>query len=173
LLPEGAGMSSTTDTIDKPARILVEDNEAGVREGIASTLTTAGYECRVSETPMETSKILESGENIDLVLCGTAEWTEEDLKRIIVSDSPWNVVPVVISTGDVGLMAKVLQMGAYDILLRPFRQEQLIFAVRRALEHRRLKIETLFLRNRLGLGSGISFSLSFLVKEHRKSMNLK
>src|SRR5713226_870545 len=78
----GAGMTSTTEIIDKPARILVEDNEAGVRERITSALTTAGYECRVSETPMQTTKILKSGENVDLVLCGVAEWTEEDLKRI-------------------------------------------------------------------------------------------
>ncbi len=111
-------MTSTTETIDEPARILVEDNEARVREGITSTLTTAGYECRVSETPMATTKILKSGENVDLVLCGIAEWTEEDFKRIIVLDSPWNTIPVVISTGDVGLMGKVLQMGAYDVLLR-------------------------------------------------------
>ena len=64
-------------------------------------------------------------------------------------------------------------MGAYDVLLRPFRQEQLVFAVRRALEHRCLKIEALYLRNKVGLGSGISLPLSFLVKEWRKSMNLK
>jgi DNA-binding NtrC family response regulator len=166
-------MTSTTKTIDKPAVVLVEDNEAAVRDGITPTLTTAGYECIVSETPGETTKILGSGQSVDVVLCGIAEWTEEDFKRIISPDSPWNIIPVLISTGDVGLMAKVLQMGAYDVLLRPFQREQLIFAVRRALEHRRLKIETLYLKNCLHLGSGISFSLSDLVKEHRKSMNLK
>lgn len=166
-------MTSTTETIDKPARVLVEDNEAAVREGITSTLTTAGYECRVSEAPSETSKILKSGENVDLVLCGIMKWTEGDFECIIHPDSPWNIIPVVIFTGDVGLMAKALQMGAYDVLFKPFQRELLIFTVRRALEHRRLKIETLFLRNRLGLGSGLSFSLSALVEEHRKSMNLK
>lgn len=150
-------MTSTIETTDKPARILVEDNEANVREGIASTLTTAGYECRVSDTPMATIEILESGENIDLVLCGIGGWTEEDFNRIIVSDSPWNLIPVVISTGDIGLMEKALRMGAFDVLLRPFRREALIFATRRALEYRRLKIETLFLRSRMGLGSGIFF----------------
>jgi DNA-binding NtrC family response regulator len=141
--------------------------------GIISTLTTAGYECIVSGTPRETAKILGSEENIDLVLCGVAEGTDEDFTRIITPDSPWNVLPVVISTGDVDLMAKVLQMGAYDVLFRPFQQELLIFTVRRALEHRRLKIETLFLRNRVGLGSGICIPLSVLVAEHRKSRNLK
>ena len=93
--------------------------------------------------------------------------------HILVKDSPWNIIPVVISTGDIDLAVKVLRMGAYDVLLRPFRQEQLVFAVRRALEHSRLKIEALYLRNKVGLGSGISLSLSFLVKEWRKSMNLK
>ena len=57
-------------------------------------------------------------------------------------------------------------------MLRAFQQEQLICAVGRALEHRRLKIEILYLKNGLGVGSGIEFSLSFLVKEHRRSMNL-
>jgi hypothetical protein len=32
-------------------------------------------------------------------------------------------------------------------MLRAFQREQLIFAVRRALEHRRLKIEILYLKN--------------------------
>jgi len=70
-------MTSTPGTTDIPARILVEHNEAAVRESIASTLTTAGYECIASKTPMEITKILTSGENVDLVLCGIAEWTEE------------------------------------------------------------------------------------------------
>jgi len=173
LLLEEREMTSTPGTTHIPAPILVEDNEAAVRESITSTLTTAGYECIVSKTPMEITKILMSEENVDLVLCGIAEWTEEDFDHILVKDSPWNIIPVVISTGDIDLVVKVLRMGAYDVLLRPFRQEQLVFAVRRALEHRRVKIVALYLRNKVGLGSGISLPLSFLVKEWRKSMNLK
>jgi len=163
-------MASLSETTEKPARVLVEEPEASVRQGVTATLTSAGYECSVSEMPSKTAKILASGENVDLVLCGIAERSQEHLDRMIRPDSPWNVVPVVISTGDVGLMAKVLEMGAYDVLFRPFQQELLIFTVRRALEYRRLKIETLFLRNRLGLGSGLFFSLSALVQEHRKSV---
>jgi hypothetical protein len=63
------------------------------------------------------------------------------------------------------------QVGAYNVLLKPFQREQLIFAVRRALEHRRLKIENFFLKDKLGLGSGIDFSLSELVESRRKAGN--
>ena len=66
-------MTSTPGTTHILARILVEDNEAAVRESITSTLTTAGYECIVSKTPMEITKILMSEENVDLVLCWIAE----------------------------------------------------------------------------------------------------
>jgi DNA-binding NtrC family response regulator len=152
----------------KPARILVQDNDASKREMMTSLLAAEGYECRVAETLVETSRILRSGENIDLVLCGIAEWAEEDFKHVIWAT---DVVPVLVSTGIVGLMAKVLQMGAYDVLLKPFQREQLIFAVGRALEHRRLKIENFYLKDSLGLGSGIDFPLSDLVELRRKARN--
>jgi len=47
---------------------------------------------------VEITKVLKSGENVDLVVCGIAEWTEEDFDHILVEDSPWNIIPVVIST---------------------------------------------------------------------------
>jgi DNA-binding NtrC family response regulator len=53
-------------------------------------------------------------------------------------------------------------MGAYDFVMRPFESAQLVFAVRRALQYRHLKLENLYLRNKLGLGSGIEIPLSLL-----------
>ena len=152
----------------KPAHILVEDHDASIREMMTSLLAAEGYECRVAETLVEASRILRSGENIDLVVCGIEEWAEEDFKHMIRAT---DIVPVLASTGIVDLMAKVLQMGAYDVLLKPFQREQLIFAVGRALEHRRLKIENFYLKDRLGLGSGIGLHLSQLVELRRKARN--
>ena len=152
----------------KPANILIEGNDVSIREIMTSLLVAEGYECQVAETLIETSKILRSGENVDLVVCGIAEWAEEDFRHMIRAT---DIVPVLVCTEKIGLMSKVLQKGAYDVLLRPFQQEQLIFAVGRALEHRRLKIENLFLKDKLGLGSRIDFSLSELVEERRKADN--
>ena len=59
-------------------------------------------------------------------------------------------------------MLKVLDMGVYDLLFRPFHREQLVFAVP-ALHHRRLNLENLYLRDKIGLGSGIEIPLVLLV----------
>jgi DNA-binding NtrC family response regulator len=149
----------------KPAHILVEDHAASVREMMTSLLAGEGHECRVAGTLVETSRILRSGDNIDLVVCGIEEWVEEDFKHLIRAT---DIVPVLVLTGIVGLTARVLQLGAYDVLLKPFQREQLIFAVGRALEHRRLKIENFFLKDRLGLGSGVDLHLSQLVELRRR-----
>jgi len=57
-------MTSTTETNDKPERILVEDDEVGICEIITSMLVAAGHECRVAETPAKTLDILNAGERI-------------------------------------------------------------------------------------------------------------
>jgi len=154
-------MTSTTEPTGRPLRILVADDEAAIRDIMTSILTGAGYECRVAKTPSEALEILQSRENVietypirpvDLVICGIKAWAEEDLKRMIRRTiSGGDSVPVVVSIAlhDMGLMMKVLRMGAYDFLLKPFEREQLIFAVHRAFEHRRLKLENLFLKDRL------------------------
>ena len=152
----------------KSAHILVEDSDGYVRGTMSSLLTTEGYKCRQAETLAETSKILSSEENIDLIMCGIVEWAEEDFRRII---RDIEIIPVLVCTGDVGLVPTVLQMGAYDVILKPFKREQLIFAVARALEHRRLKIENFFLKDKLGWGSGIDVDLRQLVEGRRKARN--
>jgi DNA-binding NtrC family response regulator len=124
-------------------------------------LTSAGYECRMVETPAAVFDALKSGEPFDLVCCGITEWPDEDFERMVKT---FPKVPVVVSSGthDIFFMLKVLHMGAYDFVLRPFEGEQLIFAVRRALDYRRLKLENLFLRDRLGVGSGIEIPRNLL-----------
>jgi len=157
-------MTSTTAANDKPQRILVEGDEDAICEVMTSMLTAAGHECRVAETPTKTLDILNSGERIDLVCCGLTNWADDSFKSMIETTAA-RTIPVIVSSGtsDIGLMMKVLGMGCYDFLRRPFTRGQLVFAVLRALQHRRLKLENFYLRDKLGLGSGIEIPLSLLV----------
>jgi putative nucleotidyltransferase with HDIG domain len=52
-------------------------------------------------------------------------------------------MPVVMVTAvhDISVALAAIRNGAYDYLLKPFEREQLINAVRRSLENRRLKVE--------------------------------
>jgi len=159
-------MTSTIETTDKPERILIEDDddEETMREIMTHMLTAAGYECRVAETPTKTLEILDSGERIDLVCCGVTEWADDSF-RSMIGKTASRTVPAIVSsaTFEPSLMMKMLGMGCYDFLFRPFTREHLVFAVRRALQHRRLKLENLYLRDRLRLGSGIEIPLNLLV----------
>ncbi len=60
-------------------------------------------------------------------------------------------IPVLMITAvhDISVAISCIRNGAYDYLLKPFKREQLIFAVRRALECRRLKLENHALKVKL------------------------
>jgi len=146
---------------DKPERILIEDDEGTICEITANILSSVGYDCKIVGTPASVFDALKSGQTFDLVCCGITEWAEDDFERMVKSCPK---VPVVVSSGtlDAQLILRAYEAGVYDFLLRPFEREQLIFAIRRALDYRRLKLESLYLRNRLGLGSGVEIPRSLL-----------
>ena len=48
---------------------------------------------------------------------------------------------VMVTAGMISVALAAIRNGAYDYLLKPFEREQLINAVGRALENRRLKVE--------------------------------
>ena len=48
---------------------------------------------------------------------------------------------MVTAVHDISVALAAIRNGAYDYLLKPFEREQLLAAVRRALENRRLRLE--------------------------------
>src|SRR5438309_11501996 len=52
-------------------------------------------------------------------------------------------MPVIMVTAvhDISVALAAIRNGAYDYLLKPFEREQLLAMVRRALEHRKLRLE--------------------------------
>lgn len=81
----------------------------------------------------------------------------------IKSQFPEMPILMITAVHDISVSLACIRNGAYDYLLKPFEREQLIFALRRALEYRNLKLENRKLqaqikkwrnRNRLA-GSGV------------------
>ena len=60
-------------------------------------------------------------------------------------------IPVVMVTAvhDISVALAAIRNGAYDYLLKPFENEQLLAIVRRAVENRRLKLENLAYQTKL------------------------
>jgi DNA-binding NtrC family response regulator len=160
-------MTSTSEKIAEPERVLIEDDEDTFRAIMGFMLTSAGYECVAAETPTKALEILHSEEIkfIDLVCCGVTHWADVTFNRLVGTTAS-RTIPVIVcsATCDISLKVKALGMGCYDFLLRPFQREELVFAVRRALQYRRVKLENLYLRDRMGLGSRIEIPPNLIIR---------
>src|SRR5271157_5482101 len=97
-----------------PDRILVVDDEEAIREIVCAILIAAGFSCKQAASGMEALALLNSGDVFELM---------------------------VSAVHDISVALAAIRNGAYDYLLKPFEREQLLNAVKRALENRRLKVE--------------------------------
>jgi response regulator RpfG family c-di-GMP phosphodiesterase len=122
-----------------PPRLLVADDDAAVRSVLAEMLC-ADYECESVGSAEEALELLESGE-FQLVLSDIAMPGMSGLELIprVRELSPDTLVIVVSGSQEIESAVEALRAGAFDYLVKPFDLEHIKFAVRRGLEHQRLR----------------------------------
>lgn len=121
------------------ARILVIDDELGMREGCRRALTPAGFQVTTAEHGAEGLQKLRSGQ-FDLVLVDAmmpGMGGLELLRRI--REHGFDLVCIMITGyATVDLAARAMKQGAFDFLPKPFTTDELLAAVQRGVaEHRR------------------------------------
>jgi putative nucleotidyltransferase with HDIG domain len=119
--------------------VLVVDDEAGVREVMRMALLDAGYGCHAASSAREALKILEM-EQMALVMTDLRMPGEDGvwLLRQVQENSKDIAVIVVTAVRDLRMAIDCLKKGAYDYITKPFDISDMLFAVGRALERRRL-----------------------------------
>src|SRR6267154_1010243 len=124
-------------------RILVVDDEEPIREIISSMLTAAGYKVKQASSGMEALGILNANGEFELVLSDLMMAELDGIALLERSKERFPDMPVIMVTAvhDISVALAAIRNGAYDYLLKPFEREQLLAAVSRALEMRRLKSE--------------------------------
>ncbi|HWF04048.1 MAG TPA: HD domain-containing phosphohydrolase [Candidatus Angelobacter sp.] len=124
-------------------RILVVDDEEPIREIISSMLSAAGYKTRQAASGMEALAVLNSTGEFELMLSDLMMAELDGIALLERSKEKYPDMPVIMVTAvhDISVALAAIRNGAYDYLLKPFEREQLLAMVRRALEHRRLKLE--------------------------------
>ena len=124
-------------------RILVVDDEEPIREIISSMLSAAGYKTRQAASGMEALAILNSTGEFELMLSDLMMAELDGIALLERSKEKYPDMPVIMVTAvhDISVALAAIRNGAYDYLLKPFEREQLLAMVRRALEHRGLKLE--------------------------------
>lgn len=122
------------------ARILVIDDELGIREGCRRALSPHGYRVEVAENgPAGLHKIREEAP-FELILLDAMMpgMSGIEVLRHCREMDPFQICVIITGYATVDLAIQATREGAYDFLAKPFSADVLLMAVRRALEHRQL-----------------------------------
>ncbi len=131
-------------------KVLIADDEAGIRRVITLLLKDHGYEVKaVSNGREAVDSILSFRPDVILldqqmpVLTGTDAL--EEIKKI----DPEQVILFITAFGSISFAVDTVKMGAYDFIEKPFDNDNLLFKVGKAVEHSRMKHEIKSLKSKL------------------------
>jgi signal transduction histidine kinase len=128
--------------MDKPVRILVVDDELGIREGCKRALTPHGFEVEVAENgPAGLRKLREGRFDVLLLdammpgMSGLEMW--QQARQL----NPELICIIITGYATVELAVQATREGAHDFIAKPFTSELLLQVVNRQLERRQLRRE--------------------------------
>ena len=124
------------------AKILVVDDEKGIREGCNRVLAPDGFEVWLAATIREGLDLIQV-ENFDLVLLDVMMPDGRGLEMLVPIHTKDPDIVCIIITGyaTVELAVEAIKHGAYDFIAKPFTADQLLLTVSQGLEKRQLSLE--------------------------------
>src|SRR6266566_4955748 len=130
--------------------LLVADDDPGLRESLERTLTREGYRVLLASDGRAALERLQTGD-IDLIVTDLKMpgLTGLELLRAAKAIAPHVDVILLTAFGTVEEAVKAMKDGAYDFLTKPFRREQLLKLIDKALERRELIERNKVLQQRL------------------------
>ncbi|PWU08759.1 MAG: Fis family transcriptional regulator [Terriglobia bacterium] len=128
----------------KARRILVVDDEPGIRNALTGVLEDEGYAVEAVANGEACLELLPAGtfELVMLDIWLTGIDGLEVLARI--QEIPFTERPVVVvisGHGNIETAVKATKLGAFDFLEKPLSLEKVLVVVKNALDHRRLALE--------------------------------
>lgn len=117
-----------------PAKILVVDDEVGVRFYLQETLENEGYQVTAVESGEQALDVLETDTFhlalLDLKLKGISGM---DVLKTLADSSPDTAIIVLTAHASLETSVEALRWGAHDYLFKPFKHEELLESVRTGL----------------------------------------
>jgi two-component system sensor histidine kinase/response regulator len=128
--------------MSEKGRILVIDDELGIREGCRRALQPQGYEVETAATMREGRQKIENGA-FDLVLLDVMmpDGRGIELVDTIHQKDPETVCVIITGYATVELAVQAIKQGAYDFISKPFTADMLLITVNQGVEKRRLSQE--------------------------------
>ena len=146
-------------------KILVIDDEAGIRSSLKGILEDEGYIVKTTSTG-EKGLDLIRGENFDVLLLDI--WLPEMsgldvLQKLKASEDNIKVI-MITGHGTIETAVKATKLGAFDFLEKPLSLEKVVVTVKNALQQKRLEEENIQLREKVRAKSQLVGKSSCLQK---------
>jgi two-component system response regulator AtoC len=131
-------------------RILVVDDEENLRLVLRTFLKRQGYQVEVAENGEAALAMVESF-GPDLVLTDVRMPRMGGLDLLSTLKAKGNEATVIVMSayGNIDLAIQAMQAGAYDYLQKPFKNEEVLLAVKKAEERESLRRENRALRSEM------------------------
>jgi len=131
-------------------RILVVDDEEQMRDLLAKVLERKGYEVSVCGDGAEALTLLER-EPADLVITDVRMPGLNGMEalRAVKELNPEIVVLIMTAFGSIDQAVQAVKEGAYDYINKPFKIDEILLTIQKALEERHLRHEVSTLRQEL------------------------
>jgi two-component system sensor histidine kinase/response regulator len=129
-----------SESHESKARILVIDDEAGMREGCRRALTPAGYNVATAADLATGLDMVRTG-HYELYLLDVMlpDGSGLDLIDPILEHDPGAICIIITGFGSIEMAVEAVRRGAYDFLSKPFTSDELLMSVSQGLERRELK----------------------------------
>ena len=136
---------------DERPRVLIVDDEPSMREMLRIMLKTEGCDAEIVPRGEDAISRLEAGERYSIVLTDLKMpgISGLDVLRAVKRHAPACQVILMTAFASAETALEALREGAYDYMIKPFKRDQAVSVVRRALEKFSLIRENFYLREAL------------------------
>lgn len=122
--------------LSKMGRVLVVDDDPTLRETLGEVLTDEGYEVRLAQNGREALEELDRWETDLVILDVMMPVMDAYGFRATLAERGELIPPVILLSAAPGLGAAAHDLGAVGVISKPFRLDELLEGVQRALPSR-------------------------------------
>ena len=116
-------------------KIMLVDNEASILSVLSTVLKVEGYEIRSSREVEKAMDIIRD-EDFDLLISDIrmTPLSGMDLLKWVRNEKPDISVIMLTAYGSVETAIEAMKLGAFDYVTKPFKVDELLITIQRALE---------------------------------------
>jgi DNA-binding NtrC family response regulator len=158
--------------------VLVIDDESGILDTLRILLRNEGFEVTTAQGGKAGLEQIRAGAH-DIVLTDVRMPQVSGIDILTAAREQDAMTPVILMTAQASLQSAIqaVNSGAFYYIQKPFRNDELVAILRRAAEHRQLRVENTTLkkeirrRERRGAGAPIGNNRAWLDVLHRHNLD--